>query len=111
MKRRDLLVSTLRGLNGVVVPEVDGAFYAMVRLPIDDCDRFCKWLLEEFSHDGKTLMLAPGTGFYETDGLGKDEVRIAYVYRCEELATALELLARALAVYPGRTCEQALAVR
>lgn len=111
MKRRDLLVSTLRGLNGVVVPEVDGAFYAMVRLPIDDCDRFCKWLLEEFSHDGKTLMLAPGTGFYETDGLGKDEVRVAYVYRCEELATALELLVRALAVYPGRTCEQALAAR
>ncbi|MBL8060708.1 MAG: pyridoxal phosphate-dependent aminotransferase [Chthonomonas sp.] len=108
MDRRDLLVRKLRQLNGVVVPEVNGAFYAMVRLPIDDCDRFCKWLLEEFSFEGKTVMLAPGTGFYETDGLGKDEVRIAYVYRCEELAKALDVLAQGLSVYPGRTCEQAL---
>lgn len=110
MSRRDLLVSKLSQLSGVLVPQIDGAFYAMVRMPIDDSDRFCQWMLEEFSYEGKTVMMAPGTGFYETDGLGKNEVRIAYVYRCEELAIALDVLAHALAVYPGRTCEQAVSI-
>ena len=108
--RRDLLVSELRSMNGVVCPNVDGAFYATVRLPIDDCDRFCQWLLEEFSYQGKTVMLAPGTGFYETEGLGKDEVRIAYVLHRGDLREAMECLRHALATYPGRTVDQAAAV-
>ncbi len=109
MARRDLLVKHLSQMNGVVVPQIDGAFYAMVRLPIDDSDRFCQWMLEEFSHEGQTVMMAPGTGFYETDGLGVHEVRIAYVLERPELEKALRVLAHALAVYPGRTCEQPVA--
>lgn len=109
MARRDLLVSRLSGWPGVVVPKIDGAFYAMVRLPIDDADKFCQWMLEEFSHEGQTVMMAPGTGFYETDGLGKDEVRIAYVLNRTDLAAALDVLERALATYPGRTVPTAAA--
>lgn len=108
MARRDLLVSKLNEMNGVLVPRIDGAFYAMVRLPIDDSDAFCQWMLEKFEHQGMTVMMAPGTGFYETEGSGKDEVRIAYVYACEELAVALDVLRVGLSQYPGRTCEQSL---
>lgn len=104
--RRDILVKRLKSFNGVTVPQIEGAFYAMVRLPIDDCDRFCQWMLEEFSQEGKTVMMAPGTGFYETDGVGKDEVRIAYVLKGEDLEVALDVLQQGLALYPGRTCEQ-----
>lgn len=108
--RRDLLVSELRSMAGVLCPQIDGAFYATVRLPIDDSDRFCQWLLEEFSYEGKTVMLAPATGFYETEGLGKDEVRIAYVLHRGDLEMAMECLRHALATYPGRTVDQAAAV-
>lgn len=106
--RKDFLVKALSGINGVVCPRIDGAFYAMVRLPIDDCDKFCQWLLESFEFQGSTVMLAPGTGFYATAGLGKDEVRIAYVLKKENLEKAMVCLREALAVYPGRTCEQAV---
>lgn len=102
MARRDLLVDRLSKMEGVVCPKIDGAFYAMVRLPIDDCDRFCQWMLESFDHDGATVMMAPGTGFYETDGLGLDEVRIAYVLNREDLGKALDCLEAGLAAYPGR---------
>ncbi len=101
MRRRDLLVSRLRAMPGVVCPDINGAFYATVRLPIDDSDKFCQWLLSDFSHEGATVMFAPATGFYETPGLGKDEVRIAYVLNCEELGKAMDCLEAALAAYPG----------
>ena len=100
--RRDLLVELLGQMEGVTCPKIDGAFYAMVRLPIDDADRFCQWLLECFEHNGKTVMMAPGTGFYDTQGRGLDEVRIAYVLNRQAIGEAMECLAHALAVYPGR---------
>ncbi len=104
--RRDLLVSRLSQMDGVVCPRIDGAFYAMVRLPIDDSDRFCQWMLETFRHDGQTVMMAPGTGFYTDHTLGTNEVRIAYVLNQDALGTAMDCLHQALSVYPGRTSEQ-----
>lgn len=101
LKRRDLLVSRLRAMPGVLCPEIHGAFYATVRLPIDDSDKFCQWLLTDFVHEGHTLMFAPATGFYSTPGLGKDEVRIAYVLNCDRLNQAMDCLEAALAAYPG----------
>jgi aspartate aminotransferase len=74
----------------------------VVRLPIDDSDTFCQWLLESFSHNGATIMLAPATGFYATPGLGKNEIRLAYVLCKEDLAAAMECLEEALKVYPGK---------
>ncbi|MDI9641388.1 pyridoxal phosphate-dependent aminotransferase [Geitlerinema splendidum] len=105
--RRDLLVSRVGSWPGALVPRIDGAFYATVRLPIDDCDRFCQWLLEEFRHENSTVMLAPATGFYSTPGLGKDEVRIAYVLNVNDLSKALDCLEAALTVYPGRVVDSA----
>jgi aspartate aminotransferase len=102
VKRRDILVHALQQMPGVVVPNPGGAFYIMARLPIDDSDRFCQWLLESFEHNGQTVMLAPGTGFYATPGAGKQEVRLAYVLKEEDLKAAMECLAAALQVYPGR---------
>lgn len=101
--RRDVLTTELRKIPGVIVPEIHGAFYAMVQLPIDDCDRFCQWMLEEFQHKGQTVMMAPGTGFYATPGKGKNQVRIAYVVKGEDIVAAMECLGEALKVYPGRT--------
>jgi len=101
--RRNILVQRLNAMEGVLCPNPGGAFYAQVRLPIDDCDKFCQWLLEDFSHNNETVMLAPGTGFYATTGLGKDEVRIAYVLNVAELEKAMDCLDAALKVYPGRT--------
>ena len=100
--RRDLLVKRLNAIQGVYCPNPGGAFYAMAKLPIDDADRFCQWLLESFSHNGETVMLAPATGFYGTKGLGKDEVRIAYVLNLAALDKAMDCLEQALKVYPGR---------
>lgn len=102
-KRRDLLVRRIRGIEGAVCPEIDGAFYATVRLPIEDADDFAQWLLEHFDHNGKTVMVAPASGFYETPGLGKDEVRIAYVLNEQRLEEAMDCLEAALAVYPRVT--------
>lgn len=101
-KRRDLLVTRLGQMEGVFCPNPGGAFYAMAKLPIDDSDVFCQWLLEEFSHKGATVMLAPATGFYSTPGLGKQEVRLAYVLNTTALAAAMDCLEAALKVYPGR---------
>ena len=99
--RRDTLVKRLNEMEGVFCPNPGGAFYVMAKLPIDDCDKFCQWLLEDFSHEGATLMLAPGTGFYSTKGLGKDEVRLAYVLNADAIHKAMDCLEQALKQYPG----------
>ncbi|HSF46377.1 MAG TPA: pyridoxal phosphate-dependent aminotransferase [Chitinophagaceae bacterium] len=99
LARRDLLVKRLNAMDGVFCPTPGGAFYAMARLPIDDSDKFCQWLLESFSHEGQTVMLAPATGFYGTPGLGKDEVRLAYVLNLESIDAAMDCLEVALKKY------------
>lgn len=101
-RRRDLLVRRLNAIPGVFCPNPGGAFYAMARLPIDDSDKFCQWLLEEFSWNNQTVMLAPATGFYGTPGLGKNEVRLAYVLNLDAISSAMDCLEKALEVYPGR---------
>jgi aspartate aminotransferase len=101
-KRRDVLVKRLNEMPGVTCPNPGGAFYAIARLPIDDADRFCQWLLESFSYNGQTVMLAPATGFYGTPGLGKDEVRLAYVLNVNDLNNAMDCLQQALKEYPGK---------
>jgi aspartate aminotransferase len=103
LSRRNLLVTRLNKMEGVFCPNPGGAFYAMAKLPIDDSDRFCQWLLESFSHNGQTVMLAPATGFYGSAGLGKNEVRLAYVLNLDSLNKAMDCLEEALKVYPGRT--------
>ena len=100
--RRDTIVKRLNDMPGVFCPNPGGAFYAMARLPIDDSDKFCQWLLESFEHDGQTVMLAPATGFYSTPGLGKNEVRLAYVLNVEAINKAMDCLDAALLKYPGR---------
>lgn len=101
--RRDVLVNLLNKIPGVFCPNPGGAFYAMARLPIDDADKFCQWLLESFSYEQQTLMLAPATGFYATAGLGRNEVRLAYVLNMTDITHAMLCLEKALEVYPGRT--------
>lgn len=101
-KRRDLIVKRLNEMDGVFCPNPGGAFYAMAQLPIDDSDIFCQWLLEEFSYEGQTVMLAPATGFYGTPGLGKKEVRLAYVLNINDIESAMDCLEQALKVYPAR---------
>lgn len=101
--RRDTIVTRLNQMEGVFCPNPGGAFYAMASLPIDDCDRFCQWLLESFTHEGATIMLAPATGFYSTPGLGKNEVRLAYVLNTESINKAMDCLESALKHYPGKT--------
>jgi len=89
-------------MDGVFCPNPGGAFYAMAKLPIDDSDKFCQWLLESFSYNNQTVMLAPATGFYGTPGLGRDEVRLAYVLNLEAISLAMDCLEKALQEYPGR---------
>lgn len=101
--RRDYVIEALNKIPGVFCPKPSGAFYCIARLPIDDADVFCQWLLEKFSHDNKTVMLAPATGFYSTPGAGKNEVRIAYVLNLDALKNAMLCLEKALEVYPGKT--------
>lgn len=103
IKRRDFLVEELNKIPGVLCPKPGGAFYAIARLPIDDSDKFAQWLLEDFNHNDKTVMVAPASGFYATPGKGKDEVRIAYVLNMNELKDAINCLKHALDTYPGRT--------
>ena len=102
LSRRDLMINRLNAMEGVYCPNPGGAFYAIAKLPIDDSDKFCQWLLEEFSFNNQTVMLAPATGFYGTEGLGKNEVRLAYVLNLDSLAAAMDCLEEALTVYPGR---------
>ena len=101
--RRNFTVEALNNMEGVYCPTPKGAFYTVVKLPIDDADKFAQWILESFEYKNQTVMVAPATGFYATPGLGKNEVRIAYVLKKEDLANAMETLSEALKVYPGRT--------
>jgi aspartate aminotransferase len=103
VERRDFMVDALNRIPGVSCPRPRGAFYAVVKLPVGDADDFARWLLEEFEDGGETVMVAPASGFYSTPGRGKDEVRVAYVLKIPELKRAMEILAKALATYPGRT--------
>jgi aspartate aminotransferase len=98
-RRRRVLVERLNRMEGVVCPTPGGAFYAFVKLPVDSTERFCKWLLESFEHEGQTVMLAPGEGFYATKGLGGQEARIAYVLNVAELHKAMDCLEAALRAY------------
>ena len=102
VKRRDIVVESINRMEGCYCPNPGGAFYANPRLPIDDSDRFCQWLLEEFNYEKQTVMLAPATGFYSTPGRGKDEVRISYVLNVNHLKKAMKCLEESLKVYPGR---------
>lgn len=101
--RRDFMVEALNRIPGVFCPKPSGAFYAIARLPIDNADQFCQWLLESFSYQNQTVMLAPATGFYSTPGEGLNQVRIAYVLNLAALSKAMVCLQKALEVYPGRT--------
>lgn len=102
LARRKCLVDGLNKIPGVYSPIPMGAFYTVAKLPVDDADRFCAWCLEEFSYEGETVMMAPASGFYSTPGLGKDEVRIAYVLKKEDLQRAIFLLEKALEAYNSR---------
>ncbi len=101
--RRDAVVEGINKIEGAYCPNPAGAFYVVARLPIDDSDKFCRWLLEDFEYENQTVMLAPASGFYSTPGKGKDEVRISYVLKVEDLKSSVRLLEEALKVYPGRT--------
>lgn len=101
--RRNFLVNALNKMEGVFCPKPNGAFYCIAQLPIDDSDKFCQWLLEKFNYKKETVMLAPATGFYSHSEPGKQQVRLAYVLKLEDLKNAMECLNEALKVYPGRT--------
>ncbi len=103
ISRRDMLVQGLNAIDGVFCPNPGGAFYTIARLPIDDADRFSQWMLESFSHNDQSVMMAPASGFYASPGLGKNEVRIAYVLNKDDLQQALVCLEEGLKAYPGRT--------
>jgi aspartate aminotransferase len=109
LRRRNLLVKRLNAMPEVFCPNPGGAFYAIAKLPIDDSDKFCQWLLEEFSFNKATVMLAPATGFYGTAGLGRNEVRLAYVLNLDSLNKAMDCLEKALEVYPGRVAAKVAA--
>lgn len=99
VKRRDLLVKRLNSIPGVFCPNPGGAFYAMAKLPVESAEDFCQWLLEKFSYKNQTLMMAPAAGFYATKGLGKNEVRFAYVLNCDDINNAMDCLEAALKEY------------
>jgi aspartate aminotransferase len=103
VKRRNFMVAALKKIPGVICPNPGGAFYTTVKLPVDDADAFCQWLLSDFNYNGQTVMMAPASGFYSTPGLGKQEARIAYVLKIDDLQQAVRCLEEALKVYPGRT--------
>lgn len=102
-QRRDILVNGLNKIDGVYCPNPGGAFYVVARFPIDNADKFCQWMLEEFSYDNQTVMMAPATGFYSSCDTGMNEVRLAYVLKKEDLENAIKCLEVALTQYPGRT--------
>jgi len=102
VKRRDIMVEGLNKIPGVFCPKPSGAFYCVAKFPIDNAERFCQWLLEEFEYEGATVMMAPANGFYSTKGQGEQEARIAYVLNQDSLRKAVKCLEEALKVYPGR---------
>ena len=103
VERRKCLVDGLNKIPGVYSPIPMGAFYTVASLPVEDADDFCAWCLSDFEYEGETVMMAPASGFYTTPGAGRDEVRIAYVLKKEDLVRALFVLRKALEAYPGRT--------
>jgi aspartate aminotransferase len=103
LTRRNIMVDGLNAIPGVFCPKPSGAFYCVARFPVDDAEKFCQWLLEDFDYKGQTVMMAPANGFYSTPGSGKNEARIAYVLNQESLHNAVKCLEEALKVYPGRT--------
>lgn len=102
IERRNFLIDALNKIPGVYSPIPMGAFYTVASLPVDDADKFCRWCLEEFEYEGATIFMAPASGFYTTPGMGRDEVRLAYVLKREDLARAMTVLEKALEAYPGR---------
>ena len=102
VKRRDVVVDAINKMPGCFCPNPGGAFYAVARLPIDDSDKFCQWLLQDFNFEGQTVMLAPNTGFYATKGRGIHEVRISYVLNVNDLKASMKCLEEGLKAYPGR---------
>ncbi len=103
VERRKCLIDGLNRIPGVYSPIPMGAFYTVARLPVDDSEKFCAWCLSEFGYEGETVMMAPASGFYTTPGAGRNEVRIAYVLKKDDLQRALVVLQKALEVYPGKT--------
>jgi aspartate aminotransferase len=102
-KRRDIMYRALKDMSGVICEEPKGAFYMMVKLPVDNAEKFIVWMLQDFDLNGETVMASPGEGFYATPGLGRDEVRLAYVLKEQDLSRAMEILKAGLEAYPGRT--------
>ncbi len=103
VERRKFLIDGLNRIPGCYSPIPMGAFYTVVSLPVDDADKFCEWCLKEFEFEGATIFMAPASGFYTTPGMGRNEVRMAYILNKTELGHALKVLAAALKAYPGRT--------
>ena len=103
LERRKYLIDRINRIPGVYSPIPMGAFYTVAQLPVDDSEKFCAWCLTDFSYEGKTVMMAPASGFYMTPGMGQNQVRLAYVLKREDLADALTVLEKALEAYPGRT--------
>lgn len=101
--RRDVCIEGIKNIEGAYCPIPKGAFYIVAHLPIDDSEVFCKWMLTDYNYNGKTVMMAPASGFYSTEGRGKQEVRISYCLKKEDLKEAMAILKEALKVYPGRT--------
>ena len=107
VERRNIMVNGLNRIPGVFCPMPKGAFYCVAKFPVDNAEKFCQWLLEEFEYNGQTVMMAPANGFYSSKGLGLQEARIAYVLKQDSLLNAVEVLKQALLVYPG-TLKQSL---
>ncbi|MBJ2184209.1 MAG: pyridoxal phosphate-dependent aminotransferase [Muribaculaceae bacterium] len=103
VERRKFLIDGINRIPGCYSPIPMGAFYTVVSLPVDDADKFCRWCLSEFDYEGRTVFMAPASGFYTTPGMGRNQVRMAYVLKKEDLADALLVLEKALEAYPGRT--------
>lgn len=103
VERRKFLIDSINRIPGVYSPIPMGAFYTMVQLPVDDSEKFCAWCLTDFNENAHTIMMAPGAGFYSTPGMGRQEVRLAYVLKCDDLRNAVEILYHALEAYPGKT--------
>jgi aspartate aminotransferase len=103
VERRNIMVDGLNSIPGVFCPKPSGAFYCVAKFPVDDAEKFCQWLLEEYSFEGQTVMMAPANGFYSSKGAGQQEARIAYVLNKDSLRNAVVVLKEALKVYPGRT--------
>jgi aspartate aminotransferase len=101
-KRRDILYSKLKEMPGVICDEPKGAFYVVAKLPVDDAEKFVVWMLKEFDVDNETVMMAPAQGFYASEGLGKNEARLAYVLKEDNLKKAMDILKAGLEAYPGK---------